>query len=49
MSGNTTTGLFHLHWDLISDKGQVCTNDEFGTVFHITLPDSGRSQTLRGP
>ncbi|HVU28718.1 MAG TPA: hypothetical protein VHG71_13435 [Verrucomicrobiae bacterium] len=49
ISGSTTNGVIKLHWDLIDDHGQRFTNEFFNSVFHITLPDSGRSQTLRGP
>lgn len=49
MTGNTTNSVIKVHWDLIDEHGNKCTNDFFNTVVHITLPDSGRSQTLRGP
>jgi hypothetical protein len=49
LAGTTTDGVIKLHWDLVDDHGQRFTNDFFNSVFHITLPDSGRSQTLRGP
>ena len=49
IGGTTTNGIIKVHWDLIDDRGKACTNDSFDTVFHITLPDSGRSQTLKGP
>lgn len=47
--GATSNRVIEVHWDLTDDHGKVCTNDSFDTVFHITLPDSGRSQTLKGP
>src|ERR1043166_1878145 len=49
ISGSTSNSFIKEHWDLTDDRGRVCTNDSFGTVLHVTLPSSGRSQTLRGP
>ena len=49
ISGSTSNGLFEVHWDLTDDRGRRCTNDSYDSVFDITLPGSGRSQTLRGP
>jgi hypothetical protein len=49
ISGGTATGELKEHWDLMDNQGRRFTGDTFNTVFHITLPDSGRSQTLRGP
>jgi hypothetical protein len=49
ITGSTTSGAIKVHWDLIDDHGQRFTNDSFNSVFHISLPDSGRSQTLKGP
>ena len=49
ITGSTTNGFFEVHWDLTDDRGRRCTNDSYDSVFDITLPDSGRSQTLRGP
>ena len=34
---------------IIDQRGNLCTNQEFDTVVHITLPESGRSQVLKGP
>lgn len=48
-TGSTTNGVFNFLWDLTDDHGQRLTDNYFNSVFHITLPDSGRSQTLRGP
>jgi hypothetical protein len=47
--GSTSNGLFAVHWDLTDDRGRRCTNDSYDSVVHIILPDSGRSQTLKGP
>ena len=41
--------LREFNFALLPDRGQRCTNDAYDSVFHITLPGSGRSQTLRGP
>jgi hypothetical protein len=49
ITGTTTSGVIKIFWDLTDDHGNKCTNDSFNTVFHITLPDSGRSQTMEGP
>ena len=49
ITGSTTNGVIKVHWDLMDDHGVRFTNDFFNSVFHITLPDSGRSQTLKGP
>ena len=48
-TGSTTNGVFNFLWDLTDDHGQRLTDNYFNSVFHITLPDSGRSQVLRGP
>ena len=49
ITGSTSNGCFEVRWDLKDDKGRRCTNDSYDSVFHNTLLDSGRSQTLRGP
>ncbi len=49
LTGSTSNGVIKAHWDLIDGHGRRFTNDFFNSVFHITLPDSGRSQTLKGP
>src|SRR2546427_8678879 len=33
----------------IDQNGQRYTNNSFNSIFHVTLPDSGRSQTQKGP
>jgi hypothetical protein len=38
-----------VRWDLKDDLGRRCTNNSYDSVFHITLPNSGRTQILRGP
>ena len=47
--GSTTNGAIKMHWNLLDEHGQRFTDNFFNSVFHITLPDSGRTQTLRGP
>jgi hypothetical protein len=49
LSGRTSNGVITAHWDLIDDHGQRYTNESFDSVFTVTLPDSGRSQTMKGP
>jgi hypothetical protein len=48
-TGSTSNGLINLRWDLTDEEGKRCTNQVVDTVYRITLPGSGRSQTLRGP
>ncbi len=48
-AGSTTNRFFQVRWDLTDETGRRCTNNEYNSFFHLTLPDSGRSQTLRGP
>jgi len=48
-TGSTSNGVIKVHWDLSDERGNKCTNNSFDSVFHITLPDSGRSQTMKGP
>ncbi len=47
--GSTSNGVIQVPWDLTDDHGKKCTNESVDTVFQITLPDSKRSQTLKGP
>jgi len=49
LTGSTSNSVIKVHWDLLCEKGQRYTNDSVDSVFHVTLPDSGRSQTLKGP
>lgn len=49
LRGSTSNGVFKIHWDLMDEHGTLCTNDSYDSLFHIILPDSGRSQTLKGP
>jgi hypothetical protein len=47
--GTTSNGVVSVHWNLIDDQGRRFTNDSFNSSFSVTLPDSGRSQTEKGP
>ncbi len=49
LTGTTTNGQFKVVWDLMDDHGQRLGGETFNSVVHITLPDSGRTQVLRGP
>jgi len=49
ITGSTSNGLINVHWDLTDEHGRACTNESYDSVFHLTLPGSGRSQTLKGP
>ena len=49
LNGNTTNGEFNLVWNLVDDHGHRLQGETFNSIVHITLPDSGRTQTLRGP
>lgn len=49
VAGNTTNGVIKIFWNLMDDRGGRMTNESFGTVFKVTLTDSGRTQTMRGP
>ena len=49
ITGSTSNGVIKVHWDLTDDHGRKCTNNAYGTLIHVTLPDSGRSQKLKGP
>jgi hypothetical protein len=47
LKGSTTNGVVKVHWDLKDEHGRRYTNDSFDSTFDITLPDSGRSQTMK--
>ena len=49
LTGSTSNGVFKAVWDLVDDNGHRLSGETFDSVVHITLPDSGRTQTLRGP
>jgi hypothetical protein len=48
-TGTTSNGVIKVHWDLKDERGAKCTNEVVDSIFKITLPGSGRSQTLKGP
>jgi hypothetical protein len=48
-SGSTSTGIVKLHWNLTDEQGKRWNGDFFESVLHVTLPESGRTQTLNGP
>jgi hypothetical protein len=48
-NGTTTNGIIDVDWNLMDDRGNKFTNESFNSVFNVTLPDSGRSQTVGGP
>ncbi len=49
LSGSTTNGEFNVLWNLVDDHGHRLNGETFNSIVHLTLPDSGRTQTLRGP
>jgi hypothetical protein len=49
LTGSTTNGEFITIWNLVDDRGNRLHGETFNSIVHITLPDSGRTQTLRGP
>ena len=46
LAGSTTNGIINLRWNLVDEKGAAFTNNSFVSEFQISLPVSGRSQTL---
>jgi hypothetical protein len=48
-TGTTSNGVIQVHWDLVDDRGRAYPSQSFESVFSVTLPDSGRSQTMKGP
>jgi len=49
LTGSTKNGEFKIVWNLVDDQGRRLNGETFNSIMHITLPDSGRTQTLRGP
>jgi hypothetical protein len=49
LTGSATNGEFDTTWNLVDDQGHRLNGETFNTIVHITLPNSGRTQTLRGP
>lgn len=49
ISGTTSNGVIDISWDLKDERGKKYTNNSLKAVFNVTLPDSGRSQSTKGP
>ena len=49
LAGSTTNGEFKIIWDLVPDDGKKLNGETFNSTVKISLPDSGRTQTMRGP
>jgi hypothetical protein len=49
LNGSTSNGEFNVVWNLVDDHGHRLNGETFNSIVHITLPDSGRLQTLKGP
>jgi hypothetical protein len=49
LSGSTTNGEFKVIWNLVDDHGHRLTGEPFNSILHLTLPESGRRQTMKGP
>ncbi|HEY3761983.1 MAG TPA: DUF2330 domain-containing protein [Verrucomicrobiae bacterium] len=49
ITGNTTDGRIDVRWNMVNDNGQRFTGENFNSIWQISLPGSGRTQTLRGP
>jgi hypothetical protein len=49
ITGTTSNGVINVDWDLKDDQGNKYTGNSINAVYNVTLPDSGRSQTLKGP
>ena len=49
LTGSTTNGEIKTVWNLVDDHGQKLHGETFNSIVHITLPDSGRTQTMKGP
>ncbi len=49
VNGATTNGVIEIRWDRIDDRGQTNADNSVDSLFRVTLPESGRSLTQRGP
>ena len=47
LTGATSNGVIEVPWDLTDEHGNKYTNDSFECRLAVTLPKSGRSQTLK--
>jgi hypothetical protein len=45
--GTTTNGWIEVDWDARDARGILFTNDSLDAIYHITLPQSERSQTIK--
>ncbi len=46
-TGTTTNGIIDVEWDLRDEQGNTMTNSQFESIYNVTLPDSGRTQTIK--
>jgi hypothetical protein len=49
ITGATTNGIVSIRWNLLDDQGRRFGGESFDSTWTMTLPDSGRTQTLKGP
>jgi hypothetical protein len=49
LKGTTSNGVIQVEWNLMDNHGRRYTGDSFNSEFNVTLPDSGRSQHVKGP
>ena len=49
ITGATTNGIVSVRWNLVDDQGRRFGADFFNSAWTITLPDSSRTQNLKGP
>ena len=49
ITGTTSNGIINVDWDLRDDHGNKYTGNSLDAVYNVTLPDSGRSQSTKGP
>ncbi|MDR3459925.1 MAG: hypothetical protein P4N60_21055 [Verrucomicrobiae bacterium] len=49
LTGSTSNGEFNVVWNLVDDRGRRFPGGPFNSIVQLTLPDSGRTQTLKGP
>ena len=49
ITGSTSNGEINVRWNLVDDHGHRLAGETFNSLVHVSLPDSGRKQTLRGP
>jgi hypothetical protein len=46
-TGTTTNGVIDVDWDLRDEHGNKYTGQSIDATYNVTLPDSGRSQTVK--